>query len=88
MIHPATMDQVTCGQSLLSRYSRTAGNNLETRSVTRDDALANPTVRCTDLHVHEWCGRRRDRAHRHPESAAFVVSYRKSNFQQEQRKGA
>lgn len=77
MIHPATMDQITCGQSPLSRCSHTAGNNLETRPATRDAAPANPTVRCTDPRVHERVGRHRDRAHRHPECAALVASYRK-----------
>lgn len=80
MIHPATMGQVTCGQSPLSRCSHTAGNNLETRPAARDDTFANPTVRCTELRVHRRGGRHRDRAPRHPESAALVASYRKSNF--------
>lgn len=86
MIHPAPMDQVACGQSPLSRCSRTAGNNLETRPATRDDTLANPTVQCTELRVHERGGRHRNRAHRHPERAALVASYRKSNFRHEAHK--
>lgn len=91
MIHPATMDQITCGQSSLSRCFHTAGNNLGTRPATRDDAHVEAAVAgvVDDLRerVHEPGGRRGDRAQRaRSENAALVASYRKSNFQYEVRK--
>jgi hypothetical protein len=94
MIHPATMDQITCGQIPLSPdrplRSRTAGNNFRSRPATREaapedtvDGVANDV----DERVHEPGGRRRGRGRRDRlEGPALAASYRKTLFLYEKEK--